>query len=45
MAERDIPRFVWRVLRLPPRLCYLLGQGRIVGRLVLLSNLSANPLA
>ncbi len=36
MAKRDIPRFVWRVLRLPPRLWYALGLGPIAGRLVLL---------
>ena len=36
MAERDIPRLVWRVLRLPPRLWYALGLGPIMGRLVLL---------
>lgn len=36
MAERDIPRFVWRILRLPPRLWYALGLGPIMGRLVLL---------
>ena len=36
MPERDIPRFVWRVLRLPPRLWYALGLGPIMGRLVLL---------
>ncbi len=36
MTDRDIRRFVWRTLRLPPRLWYALGLGLIMGRLVLL---------
>ncbi len=37
MAEgRRLPRFVWRLLRIPPRLLYRLGLGPVIGRQVLL---------
>ena len=31
-----IPRFIWRLMRLPPQLAYALGFGSIIGRVVLL---------
>jgi deazaflavin-dependent oxidoreductase (nitroreductase family) len=31
-----VPSFVWRLLRLPPRVAYALGLGSLIGRLVLL---------
>ena len=34
--KRKLPKALWRILRLPPRLLYRLGLGSIVGRLVLL---------
>lgn len=33
---RDLPRILWRALRVPPRILYAAGLGPLVGRLVLL---------
>lgn len=33
-----VPRWVWRLFRLPPQLIYRLGFGKIYGRMVLLLN-------
>ena len=33
---RKVPRFFWRLIRLPPRIAYALGLGPIIGRFVLL---------
>lgn len=30
------PRFVWRLIHLPPRIAYALGFGKLIGRFVLL---------
>lgn len=31
-----VPRFLWRLMRIPPRIAYALGLGRLIGRFVLL---------
>lgn len=33
---QQIPGFIWRMLRIPPRLAYALGLGRLLGRQILL---------
>jgi deazaflavin-dependent oxidoreductase (nitroreductase family) len=33
---QDLPRFVWRLMKLPPRIVYALGLGPVFGRVVLL---------
>jgi hypothetical protein len=30
------PRFLWRLIRTPPRTAYALGLGKLIGRYVLL---------
>ncbi len=32
----QLPRFVWRLMRIPPRLAYALGLGSLIGRAILL---------
>lgn len=31
-----VPRFLWKLMRIPPRVVYALGLGRLIGRFVLL---------
>ena len=31
-----LPRFLWRLIRVPPRLAYALGLGSVIGRAILL---------